>query len=155
MSRKRKAVVVILGVLLLFIFLNIILNTVFCSVEVIINEARGYSYGGHSTYTLYFNRLLVEARVHRLAEKNWFIRLFRLPEQIKVISKEDSNSVLQLKRELKNKESELSYDDARSYPYVVVMAKGTRHYVVLYLGTPEAVEINRIFYTYMYGRANW
>ena len=154
-TRKRKAVVIILGVLLLLFLLNLIANTVFITVEIIINEAASYNIGGLRTYTLYFNRLLVEAKVHRYADDNWFIRLFKLPLQFKVISKEDSNRVLELREVLRNTESELPLDFVRNFPFLIVNAKVVRHYIILTAGTPEALEINRILYAYLYGEAWW
>ena len=141
---------IILGVILLLLLINLVSNTVLTTVEVLLNSSYTYSNDGDSMYTLYCNRLLVEARVHGRAENNGFIRLFRFPERIRIISKEDSNRVLELREELKNKESELSLDFVKQFPYAIVIASGNRHYILLIAGTPEAIELYKMFSRYMF-----
>ena len=149
MNRKRKAAIVIACSISLLIVLYIILNLFLPSVEVLIDGSRAYTNDGISMYTLYCNRLLIEAKVHKNAKYNEFIRLFRFPKQIKLLSKDDSIKVNELREDLRGKESELSQDIVNVFVHRIVLVEGKRHYILLTEGTPEALEINRILNKYL------
>ncbi|MCL2147593.1 MAG: hypothetical protein FWH52_07280, partial [Synergistaceae bacterium] len=88
MSKKRKIALLVCCVILLLPILYIAANALFVTVEVF-SGGSTYALRGYGMITLYNNRMLIESKVNWRAENNGFVRLFQIPQRVRVLPKED------------------------------------------------------------------
>ena len=152
MSKKRKIALLVCCVILLLPILYIAANALFVTVEVF-SGGSTYALRGYGMITLYNNRMLIESKVNWRAENNGFVRLFQIPQRVRVLPKEDYKRVLELVDVLAKNESDISPEIAGISLRMCIIAGSNHHYIIPFVyGTPEAVELHQILYSCLYSK---
>ena len=144
-----------LCLILFLLMLCIVPNLLFTTVDIFIYG--NFEYGRNpELYTLYFDKILVGSKLSWSAKDILFLRFFRLPYRICILSQKDSIRIQELRSILQKKESKLDLEMVKQFPHQVIYVKGNIHYILYLYGTTEAVEIFDLFNKYMFpGYSLW